>query len=132
MEKALRKVHSPKLNRPYYIDPMRTDPIEGIACFSEAEIDILKTRGRNINLGLLEKIFDAKEVFGATLIVLFPDAEPRPRGSEAEPAPPRAEPPTFVTTPPEHLPYSQEKRREIARKNLAAITEVIRNTRIRT
>lgn len=113
----MRKHTSKLIGREFYVDPVCSDPQDGLPCFSDAEMKILKAMGGKITPEVLSQIFDAKTELGVTVMELIPE----------RPAPPAETPKTGP-----HFPYSAKARQEVAGKWASAIAETIRNTQIRT
>lgn len=61
----MQKFFSKTINRWFYIDPIKTDPIEGLPCFSHKEMAALKLR--RVEPIELAFIFDAKVELGVSV-----------------------------------------------------------------
>lgn len=102
----MKRVTSKRIGRDYFTHETRFESHEGLPCFNLTEVGLLKTLP--IDDALLNQIFDAKVELNCHLIELIPKKEPPP------------------------IPYSENKRKEVAGRWAGIIAETIKNTKVKT
>lgn len=118
----MKKLLSKKIGREFWIDPVRTEPFEGLPCFNEEEVAILKAMDASHEE--LDFIFTAKAELGVILTEVLPKKRP-----EAV-LPPEKE--VLHQVPQTHEAYAKTKREEMVRYWAKAVREEIASRKVKT